>query len=152
MTTRPWYQLPDDIEQRAFLRGLSQFNAGEFYEAHDTWEEIWQQLDGEPARFYQTLIQTAVIFVHMQNGNAAGVRAVYESLCRRNFPKLPDTYRGVDLRELRRSLTLAVEWIVSRPPGAWRGAARRTAAGEAILFDPGKVFRIPLVSNVEDSP
>lgn len=148
-SSRPWYGLPENEERRAYLLGLEQFNAGDFYAAHDTWEEIWQRLDGERALFYQTLIRTAVIFVHMQNVNAAGVRAVYASLCERNFPHLPTEYLGVNLGELRQNLTRAVTWIIAGPPGAWRERAKRTAAGEAMLFDVASVFRIHVRTNAD---
>jgi predicted metal-dependent hydrolase len=135
--------LPADVERAAFLRGVEQFNAGDYYGAHDTWEEIWQELHGRRATFYQALIQTAVIHVLMQNGSGAGVRAVF-SQCRGLFESLPPLHRGIDLRRVLADLSVAVDWIVSRPPGAWRDVARRTAQGEAMLFDPSKAFRIEL--------
>ncbi len=133
------------------LRGLEQFNAGDYYGAHDTWEEVWQELHGRRATFFQALIQTAVIHVLMQNRNGAGVRAVFHQ-CRGLFESLPPCYRGIDLRRVLSDLTAAVDWIVSRPPGAWRDAAPRTAEGEAMLFDPAKVFRIELLYDPFSNP
>ncbi len=130
-------------ERAAFLAGLAHFNAGDFYQAHDAWEAVWADLDGRRALFYQTLIQTAVLFVLMQNGQAAGVRAVYASLIDK-LNALPAMLRGVDLARLRRDLDHAAGWIVERPPGQWRDVARRTVDGEAMLFDPQRAFRIDL--------
>ena len=141
--SRPWYALPEEQEREAFLKGLEQFNAGEYYAAHDTWEEIWQELDGGRATFYRMLIQTAVIHVLMQNRQGAGVRAVFRTV-KDMLGELPDRYRGIDLARLDRDLTAAVEWIVNRPPGAWRDVAKRTPDGEAIMFDPERTFVIPL--------
>ena len=69
--SRPWYALAEEQEHEAFLKGLEQFNAGDYYAAHDTWEEIWQDLDGRRATFYRVLIQTAVIHVLMQHRQGA---------------------------------------------------------------------------------
>lgn len=133
------------------MAGLAHFNAREFYEAHDAWEEIWADLAGRRALFYQTLIQTAVMFVLMQNGQAAGVRAVYFSVLQK-LGALPAVYRGVDLDRLRRDVQSAAGWIVAGPPGAWRDAARRSSDGEALLFDPGRVFQIALKYDPFDAP
>ena len=140
--SRAWYALPEEQEHEAFLKGLEQFNAGDYYSAHDTWEEIWQDLDGRRATFYRVLIQTAVIHVLMQNRQGAGVRAVFRTV-KDMLRELPDRYRGIDLAQVGRDLTAAVEWIVNRPPGVWRDVAKRTADGEAIMFDAGKAFQIP---------
>ena len=141
--SRPWYALPEEQEHKAFLEGLEQFNAGDYYAAHDTWEEIWQDLDGRRATFYRVLIQTAVIPVLMQNRQGAGVRAVFRTVSDM-LRELPDRYRGIDLAQVGRDLTAAVNWIVNRPPGAWRDVAKRTPDGEAIMFDPDRTFQIRL--------
>lgn len=142
--SRPWYALAEEQEQEAFLKGLEQFNAGDYYAAHDTWEEIWQDLDGRRATFYRVLIQTAVIHVLMQNRQGAGVRAVFRTV-KDMLRELPERYRGIDLAQVGRDLTAAVEWIVSRPPGVWREVAKRTPEGEAIMFDLERTFQIPLL-------
>lgn len=48
-------------KNRAYLQGISLFNAGEFYEAHEVWEAIWLQcLKESPERlFLGALIQLA---------------------------------------------------------------------------------------------
>lgn len=132
-----------DDERRGFLAGLAHFNAGEFYEAHDAWEGVWSELEGRRALFYQALIQTAVMFVLMQNGQAAGVRAVYASV-REKLARLPERHRGVDLGRLSHDVERAASWIVERPPGEWRKLARRSPSGEAMLFDPERAFEIRL--------
>lgn len=55
-------------EHDAFLLGVQQFNNGQFFECHDTWEEIWMEKRGEEKKFLQGLIQIAVGYSHASNG------------------------------------------------------------------------------------
>jgi predicted metal-dependent hydrolase len=55
-----------------FERGLEEFNNKLFFEAHDTWEELWRETAGSHRLFYQGLIQTAVGFYHLSNRNYKG--------------------------------------------------------------------------------
>ena len=56
------------------LEGLTLFNAGMYFEAHEVWEHLWRRTEGGPRLFYQGLIQAAVGLHHLQNGNRAGAR------------------------------------------------------------------------------
>ncbi len=55
-----------------FQRGISHFNAGEFFEAHEVWEEIWLE-EVEPEKtFLQGIIQIAAAFHHYCRENTDG--------------------------------------------------------------------------------
>ncbi|MEM9352342.1 MAG: DUF309 domain-containing protein [Planctomycetota bacterium] len=60
-----------------YLQGIEYFNECEFFEAHETWEELWTEYRGEYRRYYQGLIQAAVALHHFGNGNIRGARKVY---------------------------------------------------------------------------
>src|SRR5215510_2404440 len=62
-----------------YLKGIAYFNACEFFEAHETWEELWKNYSGELRLFYKGLIQAAVALHHFGNGNIRGARKVYLS-------------------------------------------------------------------------
>jgi predicted metal-dependent hydrolase len=62
-----------------YLKGIAYFNACEFFEAHETWEELWKNYSGERRLFYKGLIQAAVALHHFGNGNIRGARKVYRS-------------------------------------------------------------------------
>lgn len=55
-----------------FERGIEEFNRQYFFEAHDTWEELWMETSGSHRLFYQGLIQAAVGFYHLGNQNYKG--------------------------------------------------------------------------------
>jgi predicted metal-dependent hydrolase len=65
--------------QSLYLKGIEYFNACEFFEAHEVWEEVWQDYQGPSRKFYQGLIQVAVCLHHFGNGNTRGARKLYHS-------------------------------------------------------------------------
>jgi predicted metal-dependent hydrolase len=62
-----------------YLQGIAYFNACEFFEAHEVWEELWKNYSGNLRLFYKGLIQAAVALHHFGNGNIRGARKVYHS-------------------------------------------------------------------------
>jgi uncharacterized protein len=59
-----------DVPWQALARGAELFNQGQYWEAHEAWEELWLELDDEPKIFVQGLIQAAAAghkaFVQLQ--------------------------------------------------------------------------------------
>jgi hypothetical protein len=62
-----------------YLKGIAYFNACEFFEAHEVWEDLWKSYAGPLRLFYKGLIQAAVALHHFGNGNIRGARKVYGS-------------------------------------------------------------------------
>lgn len=61
------------------LKGIEEFNKGEFYECHEYLEEAWMQ---EPRRIrylYQGILQVGVGFYHLRNGNWRGATGLLRS-------------------------------------------------------------------------
>lgn len=82
-----------------YLQGIELFNACEFFEAHEVWEELWQEHHGPSRKFYQGLIQVAVCLHHFGNSNTRGARKLYHSS--RNYLEayLPH-HLGLDVAKL----------------------------------------------------
>lgn len=87
---------------KKFQCGLDHFNAREFFEAHEVWEEIWLE-EAEPEKtFLQGLIQIAAAYHHYCRGNPSGA----ESLLASGIVKLsrsPRHHRELDIDELRKA-------------------------------------------------
>ena len=62
-----------------YLQGIAYFNACEFFEAHEVWEDLWKNYSGDLRLFYKGLIQAAVALHHFGNGNIRGARKLYHS-------------------------------------------------------------------------
>jgi uncharacterized protein len=94
-------------ETGQFRRGIAHFNAGDFFEAHEAWEEIWLAETEPEKTFLQGLIQVAAAFHHHRRGNSRGT----QSLLAAGLAKLtdfPDDHRGLALADLRAD---AERWV-----------------------------------------
>ena len=76
--TQPEDQDSDFNEAAIFHEGLKLFNGQEWFDAHETWEDIWVMASGSRKLFYQGLIQCAVVLEHVRRGNPRGVRSVWK--------------------------------------------------------------------------
>jgi uncharacterized protein len=100
-----------DAEERGlFARGVAQFNAGLFFECHDTLEELWSGVRGPSRDFFQGLIQVAVAFHHLTRGNLAGAESLLQRALGR-LAKYQDRYFGFDLAGLRAELLAWLERV-----------------------------------------
>jgi predicted metal-dependent hydrolase len=59
-------------------RGLGYCRAGDYFAAHDAWEEVWQGLRGRRRLFWQAMIQLVVGAYHYTNGNLRGCRGQWQ--------------------------------------------------------------------------
>ena len=102
-------------ERTAFEKGVAEFNAGYFFECHDTLEDLWTGLRGPSRDFFQGLIQVSVAFYHLTSGNLAGAESMITRALNR-FERYPDEYFGFDLGAHRAELALWLERV--RDPGS----------------------------------
>ncbi len=96
-----------DEERQALIKGIAEFNAGLFFECHDTLEEMWAGIRGPSRDFFQGLIQVSVAYYHLGNGNPAGAESMMRRALKR-FEGYPARYCGFDVDAQRRRL---VEWL-----------------------------------------
>jgi len=54
------------------LRALGEFNRGDWFECHETLEELWAGASGNIRDFFQGTLQIAVALHHWRNGNFKG--------------------------------------------------------------------------------
>ncbi len=94
-----------------YLEGIEYFNTCEFFEAHESWEELWQEYSGPSRKFYQGLIQVAVCLHHFGNGNTRGARKLYHSSTNYLKEYLPQ-HEGIDLEKLISQLTFCCQGIL----------------------------------------
>ena len=86
-----------------YHRGIRLFNAREFYEAHEVWEDVWRESHGMEKKFLQGLIQAAVALHHQSTGNVVGACSLVER-ARRNLAGCPAEFAGIRVGELRLAL------------------------------------------------
>jgi hypothetical protein len=64
----------DDAQLAKLAEGIRLFNAGEYFAAHDAWEELWTGYRGPWRNLLKGLIQVAVALYHFERGNLVGAR------------------------------------------------------------------------------
>jgi predicted metal-dependent hydrolase len=96
-------------ESEQFERGLAHFNAGEFFEAHEVWEEIWLAAPVPEKTFLQGMIQIAAAFHHYDRGNLRGTKSLLVAGLTK-IDGFPGDHRGLALAELRDE---SQEWAVA---------------------------------------
>lgn len=97
-----WSMSEGEYDPR-YLEGIEHFNVCDFFEAHEAWEELWQDYQGPSRRFYQGLIQVAVCLHHFGNGNTRGAKKLYHS-CRTYLEEFQPWHEGVQVTQLLEQL------------------------------------------------
>ncbi len=93
-----------------YQKAIDYFNNGYFFEAHDTFEELWMDDRDEAKRFYQGLVQLSTGFYHLVMKNLKGA----ESQLTKGIQKLsayPSVYRGVFVSQIIAEAEKCVEQI-----------------------------------------
>jgi predicted metal-dependent hydrolase len=62
----------NDTPPGQLLQAIREFNGREWFECHETVEDLWIGAEGEIRDFYQGIIQIAVALHHWRNGNFGG--------------------------------------------------------------------------------
>jgi uncharacterized protein len=82
-----------------YVEGIRLFNARNFFEAHEVWEDLWRDERGAARSYYQGLIQAAVCLYHFGRGNTRGAKKLYQS-SRAYLETYRPSYCGLDLERL----------------------------------------------------
>ncbi|PZO50923.1 MAG: DUF309 domain-containing protein [Phormidesmis priestleyi] len=97
----------DSLLNPLFIRGINEFNRGEFYACHDTLEAIWMVAETVDKAFYQGVLQIAVAFYHLGNLNwRGGAILLGEGINR--LQRFEPSYEKIAVEDL---VDQAVEWL-----------------------------------------
>ena len=86
--------------QALFQKGLDEYEKGDYFEAHEAWEDLWSDYNLPDRKFVQGLIQLAVSFVHLGNGNMTGARNLLRK-CQNKFTDYKGIKRNINVGELK---------------------------------------------------
>jgi 8-oxo-dGTP pyrophosphatase MutT (NUDIX family) len=99
--------------------GLAQIERGEYFEAHESLEDVWRAAEPAEKDFFQGLVHVAVAWYQAGRGNRVGCERQLEKAARRLTPYAPD-HRGVGVAYLLQSVE----------------QARRTVADGSLALEP----------------
>jgi predicted metal-dependent hydrolase len=104
----------------ALRRGIEQFNAGEFFEQHETIETLWRDTRAPVRGLYHGILQIGVGFHHWRNGNHHGASVLLEEGIARLRPFAPSC-QGVDVDALIRDASAARAELLRLGPERMKG-------------------------------
>jgi len=112
LADRPALAAETDLGQALQAAGLL-FDAGLHFEVHEVLEPHWMAAQGDAREALQGLIQIAVAYQHLANGNHAGARSLLvEGSARLHQRRLA----GVDLDPFARAAVVAAERVATGEP------------------------------------
>lgn len=97
-----------------YLAGLDLYNAGEFHAAHDAWEDRWRDDCGPREKlFLQAMIQSAVIFHHIEIGRRGAARRMYR-MALEKFERLGAArFMSLDITAYLAQLARSLSWLAA---------------------------------------
>jgi len=104
-----------DPPPAALLLGIGQFNAGEFFEQHETLELLWRDTAAPVRHLYHGILQVGVGFHHWRGGNFHGASVLLEEGIDRLRPFAPNC-QTVDVSALIAEATAARETLIALGP------------------------------------
>ena len=99
-----------------YIAGIDLYNAGEFHAAHDAWEDRWRD-DAGPAEklFLQAMIQSAVVFHHLEIGRPGAAREMYRRATEKFARLSMKQFMSLDLEDYQAQLERSLSWLTSGP-------------------------------------
>jgi uncharacterized protein len=92
--------------------GLEQIASGDYFEAHESLEDVWRAAEPAEKDFFQGLVHVAVAWYQAGRGNRTGCERQLEKAARRLAPFAPE-HRGVDVASFLRSVEKAQRVVAS---------------------------------------
>ena len=92
----------EDVQKIEYLynEGKKEFLAGNYYDAHEIWEELWSDYYLKDRKFIQGLIQLSVSFVHLKNNNMIGAKNLLKK-SKAKFSDFEGEHRSISIQKLK---------------------------------------------------
>jgi hypothetical protein len=98
-------------------RCCDEFNGRQYFECHETLEELWQEEQGQVRDLYKGLIQIAAAFVHITRGNHTGARRLLATGAGYLEPYRERGAMGFHVDDIVRDARAALDTVNALGPG-----------------------------------
>jgi predicted metal-dependent hydrolase len=147
-------RLPDHVEPAccagpppaALRHGIDEFNAGLYFEAHETLEAIWMAEPRDTRLLYQGILQVGVGLYHLRRQNYRGaINLLAYGLDK--LSRLPSPCLGVDVADLMAAAGACRARVLALGPGRladfdWQSAPTIRFAPAAATPSPSKAISL----------
>lgn len=105
--------LTEGEKEDLLAAGIDLFNRGQFFAAHEPWEEVWRSTNPEPRALFQGLVQVAAGFHHWQTAGRRGSALRLFERGRGHLAPLPPNCCGLDLTGFLGEMGRWQNWLTS---------------------------------------
>lgn len=91
--------IKSEHEKELLAKGIAEFNAQEYFDCHETLEELWKDYAKPDREAIQGIIQIAVGYYHLKRGNYKGALKLFEKGGAR-VERYAPLWQGLDLCEV----------------------------------------------------
>ena len=88
-----------------YKEGKKEFQNGNYYDAHEIWEDLWSDFYLKDRKFIQALIQLSVSFVHLKNGNIKGAKNLLKK-SKEKFLEYDGEHRSINIEVLKSEINI----------------------------------------------
>jgi predicted metal-dependent hydrolase len=113
------------------IKGIHEFNAGAYFEQHETLETAWREEPGPIRQMYQGILQIGVAYYQIQRQNYTGALRMFQRAWQYLDP-LPDVCQGVNIAQFRIDASAAQTELERLGP-------QRIASFSSVFFKPIRV-------------
>lgn len=106
--------LTPERRRELIQEGIDLFNRGEYFAAHEAWEEIWRSTTPEPKDLFQGLVQLAAAFHHLDERKRPDVARRVLRKARHRLAAVSSTAAVVDLGDLLTAVDAWDDWLSLR--------------------------------------
>ena len=119
------------------IHGISLFNRGEYWKAHEALELAWLDEKGNIRNLYRGILKVGVMYLHIERGNYRGALKLYRRSQRWLAP-FTGICRGVNIEKLRADVEIAIHEV------------RRLGPDKMELFDRSLLWPVEMGESREE--
>lgn len=92
-------EMAEILRSDQFREGVNLFNEGYHWEAHEAWEDVWRDQEGDAKTFVQGFVQMAAAYSFLKQGKAGSARYLFEKAVEK-FLEFEHIDSGIALKPL----------------------------------------------------
>ncbi|HYQ87182.1 MAG TPA: DUF309 domain-containing protein [Bacteroidota bacterium] len=97
-----------------FLEGTKLFNSGFHWEAHEAWEDVWREQEGDAKTFVQAFVQMAAAYSFLKRARSSSAKYLFEKAIEK-FGEYENLECRIAIRPLIQSMMHALEALGQSP-------------------------------------
>jgi predicted metal-dependent hydrolase len=120
------------LQSDGFREGLSLFNKGYHWEAHEVWEGVWREKEGDAKLFSQAFVQLAAANSFIKLSKLGSARYLFEKALEK-FSEFEHLECGVDFPPLMENIRRVLEVELAGMGGGTNGSRPKGVAGIRVV-------------------